>query len=100
MAGLTRKDFAAIAAAVNRARVSGPDQEEVYGTFTSGVVAGRLDWLAKELADALADANGEFDRRRFLEACGVDVDKLDSPTADLTDKNEAAQRLLIERYQL
>jgi hypothetical protein len=58
---MTRKDFQLIADAVKRLQVfSNSGSDEIS-----------LGLVAKELADALATTNPNFDRARFLTACGV-----------------------------
>lgn len=66
---MTRRDYAAIAAALLGAR---RDQGET--------ITPRLDlsdhnrgvsWAAKSIADVMARDNPRFDRARFLAACGV-----------------------------
>jgi hypothetical protein len=54
---MTRRDFELIARAVR-----------------SAAVVGRVGFVARPLADALASTNPRFDRGRFLEACGVPPD--------------------------
>ena len=54
---MTRKDFQLIAGVI--ADLSGVMDEEV------------MQMLSEDMADALADTNTQFDRTRFLSACGV-----------------------------
>lgn len=98
MASLTRKDFENIAAAVKRTRVSGEDAELVYGKFTADVIAARVDGLADDLARVLAGKGQTFDRRRFLEACGVeDVGALDARKARLDEELAELRSRLINK---
>lgn len=57
---MTRKNFNAIANAVNI------DPADLSAT------ALKRD-IAKNIADVCADTNPNFDRARFLEACGVEI---------------------------
>ena len=58
---MSRKDFNAIAAAINRA---------AFNSVHNGGFAAVRD-AAQQIADACADSNPRFDRNRFLTACGV-----------------------------
>jgi hypothetical protein len=64
MSTLYRKDFEAIARAVNDARIVAPSADIRASASTA-------DYIAKELASVLAGSNERFDRARFLAACGV-----------------------------
>lgn len=60
---MTRKHFRAIADAIARSR---------YGHDSSAERAA-IDDTAVLIAYALADANPNFDRARFLRACGLEA---------------------------
>jgi len=61
---MTRRDFQLIAAAVKGVR-------EGYAPTWDANLFRALDDTSRALADSLARTNPRFDRRRFLEACGV-----------------------------
>jgi hypothetical protein len=56
---MNRRDFAAIAAVLARARLS--------------MYSGEIDSLVSDMADALATTNPDFDRQRFLAACSMEA---------------------------
>ncbi len=64
---MTRKDYELIARALQAARVAMDDGRG----FTESAHATAIDEVALRLADALRLDNALFNRRRFLEACGV-----------------------------
>lgn len=59
---MTRKDYALIAKAINRARG--------YETLEREHKAGYVELTAEILAAMLEDDNPRFDKARFIEACG------------------------------
>ncbi len=61
---MTRKHFIAIANAVNDSRPS-------EGASDGLIMNIQADWIAKNMADEFAKFNDNFDRDRFLVACGV-----------------------------
>jgi hypothetical protein len=61
---MTRKDFQLIAQTIADLMASQKDR----GAFAH---TPSLEEVAQELADALATTNPQFDRTRFLTACGV-----------------------------
>jgi len=58
---MTRKDYVAIAAAINQA----------VPLYPSPAGANALRCVSLEIADKMANDNPRFDRARFLKACGV-----------------------------
>jgi len=64
---MTKKHFKAIAAAVAQAR---DEAEPAPGEYGDPVAA--IDTLAHALADVCRQTNPNFDRARFLSACGVE----------------------------
>lgn len=62
---MTRKDYIAIAAAIQRARSASNYRE------TQEAMLEMHTGCAHSIADALALDNPRFDRERFLKACGV-----------------------------
>jgi hypothetical protein len=62
-AEMTRKDYVLLAAAIERAGLSGDFEKSEYQAA--------IEYVATELADALAAENPRFERDRFLKACGV-----------------------------
>lgn len=69
---LSKKHFTAIAAQINTQRealvaVCGP---RASGNTTSNVAHSVLESLAHSLCDTFASENAQFDRARFLKACG------------------------------
>lgn len=58
---MTKKDFELIAGAMRKERTPFNIKHHKYA----------LDNMALTLADALATTNPQFDRARFLQACGV-----------------------------
>ncbi len=63
---MTKKHFKAIAAAINAQRL------RPYGDKYADVVDARLDALAEDLATWLKTQNPNFQRQKFLDACGVE----------------------------
>lgn len=61
---MTKKHFIAIAASINDVRESCSDSPETVWA---------LDEVSNNIADVCADTNPNFDRERFLEACGVEA---------------------------
>jgi hypothetical protein len=61
---MTRKHFEAIAAAVKEVR----DVPRIHYTRLEKEI---LDRMSGKLADVCAGSNGNFDKGRFLRACGV-----------------------------
>lgn len=59
---MSKKHFIQIARDIKRARGQKPG---ALGTIAV------IDGLAEDLADTFAQCNPRFDRRRFLDACGV-----------------------------
>jgi len=59
---MTRKDYVAIAAAINHAAQRAEAE--------TGTVRG-ADIAAEEIASVMANDNARFNRARFLKACGV-----------------------------
>jgi hypothetical protein len=57
---MTRKDFELIAAVLKNRRALAGD-------------AGAFDTLARDFAEALAATNKQFNRDRFLRACGAPI---------------------------
>ena len=57
---MTRKDYVAIAAALNAVN------DPADGNWAAAVSA-----VAEAIADTMAADNPRFDRKRFLDACGV-----------------------------
>lgn len=64
---MTRKDYVLIAAAIADSRETA---KRCNGGF-SKKDASMLQLTAAKIADALASDNPQFDRARFLTACGV-----------------------------
>ena len=60
---MTRKDFELIADAIKNMKDSRDGED--------WTINGALYPFAVQLADALATTNAQFDRARFLKACGV-----------------------------
>ena len=58
---MTKKHFIAIAKAIKSQRTADLDHLALV----------RLDALSEDLCDVFKDANANFDRARFLAACGV-----------------------------
>jgi hypothetical protein len=73
MANLSRKNYTEIAEAVGieRRAVSASDREG----YTREEVAEMLDAISTRLARAMTGTNAQFNRPRFLEACGVEEGK-------------------------
>lgn len=61
---MTRRDFQLLAATVQKVRAG-------YAPNWDPNLFRALDDTSRALADSLARTNPRFDRRRFLEACGV-----------------------------
>lgn len=61
---MKRKDYTLIASAIRKAR-DWYDREHVKARNA-------VNLTAQEVADALQADNPEFDRRKFLDACGID----------------------------
>ncbi|MGP1614994.1 MAG: hypothetical protein ACTS5Y_08085 [Pollutimonas bauzanensis] len=61
---MTRRDFQLIAATVAGVRTG-------YARARNTDLFYALDDTSRALADSLAGTNPRFDRRRFLDACGV-----------------------------
>lgn len=61
---MTRKDYALIASVI-------ATEIAVCGDGDDGNGARAICSLAQEMADALRATNPQFDRARFLQACGV-----------------------------
>lgn len=62
---MTKKDYVAIARAINEGRAETLIGDEP-STHTKAV-----DGVAMRIADAMEDQSDKFDRARFLKACGV-----------------------------
>jgi len=56
---MTKKDFEAVAKVLNFSSAFGSPQWETR------------QWIASELAELFANDNPNFDRDRFMEACGL-----------------------------
>jgi hypothetical protein len=70
MANLTRKNFTEIAEAVGiESRAVAASDKEGY---TKEEVAEMLDAISLRLARAMSGTNAQFNRPRFLAACGVE----------------------------
>lgn len=41
------------------------------------------EYVAKQFADSLSCTNENFDRDRFLRACGIDTEDVDNPDEDV-----------------
>lgn len=65
---MTRKDYIRLATAINQARaeIRMKEPEECAADLLDGT-----SYAADFIADALADDNPNFDRARFLAACGI-----------------------------
>jgi hypothetical protein len=61
---MTRKDYCAIAGAINRA--------QTHDEWEGGDIPWAIWLTAEYVADALAADNPRFDRQRFMDACGVE----------------------------
>ena len=59
---MTRKDYELIATAI---------RTEAENTKPRSISRDTCDTIARRMADRLADDNPQFDRDRFLAACGV-----------------------------
>ena len=69
---MSRKHFEAIAATLRDARITPTDSE--ISPFDEGFNEGSLaasSKIARGLADYFATENPNFDRQRFLKACGL-----------------------------
>lgn len=66
---MTKKDYIAIAAALNKARDMMLHTTNAHND--KRVVVNTLDHAVYQLADALASDNPLFDKGRFYTACGV-----------------------------
>ena len=69
---MSRKDFEAIAAAIKGERMSKPENTTQQDEIALQVHYNTLDLAARSLADICAQSNPNFDRARFLKACGVE----------------------------
>lgn len=69
---MTRKDYVAIARAINVAAAACVKAGSGYTTQTQNVAAsGACRITAEAIAEHCASDNPRFDRVRFLKACGV-----------------------------
>lgn len=64
---MTKKDFALIAAALRATRVTNASNNPNRALFNNAI-----DNASARLADALSTTSANFDRIRFLTACGLD----------------------------
>lgn len=62
---MSRKDYVAIAAVINQ-------EVSIHRGSQRHVAVDSIYILASELADVFKADNDNFDRRRFLTACGLD----------------------------
>ena len=71
---MTRKDYEAIAAALNYQRKNQKQQMMLSSGQCSaehGFSIYVVDAVARDIADIMARDNPRFDRTRFLKACGI-----------------------------
>ncbi len=73
---MTKKDYAAIAAAINNGTVMFPNAaNESNADRHEAFIAGANDQvkqLARRIADVMQADNPRFDRELFLKACGIE----------------------------
>ena len=67
---MTRKDYVAIAEAINVSSLRGYDPREWGQSYLNGR-EDALTVVARNIADVMQADNPRFDRSRFLKACGV-----------------------------
>lgn len=73
---MTKKDYAAIAAAINNGTVMFPDAANAsnadrYEAFMAGA-NDQVKQIVRHIADVMQANNPRFDRERFLKACGIE----------------------------
>lgn len=61
---MNKKHFEAIASIIK------DNQVEIHSDFDRGYIAG-VEGVAHEMADYFTSQNPNFDRARFLQACGI-----------------------------
>jgi len=73
---VTKKDCAAIAAAINNGTVVFPDAANAsnadrHEAFIAGA-SDQVKQIVRRIADVMQADNPRFDREKFIEACGIE----------------------------
>lgn len=73
---MTRKNFNAIAAAINQVATSARELRDMPNQSKGSAAQGAarffgIQYAAEAIANVCAESNPRFDRNRFLTACGV-----------------------------